>query len=278
MFQSRQLVIATMHGKESVMAPLLERELGVYCVLSPGLNTDSFGAFSGEVKREKDALETARLKCYAAMDATGCDLAVASEGSFGPHPVYFFAHADEEIVLFVDRKKGVEIWARELSTSTNFNGKQVGSWDELVGFAQTVSFPSHALILRESAIGLDSVYKGISDREGLQIAFDYLMGRYGQVYVETDMRAMHNPTRMKVIELATRKLVGKVLSVCPACAWPGFDVVDYKSGLPCSDCGAPTQSTVSLIYSCVSCGFSREQLYPKGKETEEPRFCDFCNP
>ena len=260
------------------MAPLLEKELGVQCVICADFNTDRFGMFSGEVKREKDALDTARLKCYAAMDAAGCDLAVASEGSFGPHPIYFFAQSDDEIVLFVDRKHGIEIWARELSTQTNFNGKEVKSTDELMSFVQSAGFPSHAFILRESSTGADCIHKGINTEKLLQEAFNELIQRFGSAYVETDMRAMHNPTRMSVIEQATVKLVGKILSVCPSCAWPGFDVTDRKSGLPCSDCGMPTQSTLSHSYCCVACGFTRELFYPKGKETEEPRYCDYCNP
>ncbi len=278
MFQSRKLVIATMHGKEAVMAPLLEKELGVQCIICPELNTDRFGMFSGEVKRDREPLETARMKCYAAMDAVGCDLAVASEGSFGPHPIYFFAQADDEIVLLVDRKHGIEIWARELSTQTNFNGKEVKSSEELLDFVQASSFPSHAVILRESSSGADCMHKGIITEERLHEAFNELMQRFGAAYVETDMRAMHNPTRMNVIEQATSKLIGKILSVCPSCAWPGFDVTDRKSGLPCGDCGMPTQSTLSHIYNCASCGFSRELFHPKGKETEEPRYCDYCNP
>jgi hypothetical protein len=278
MFQQRKLVIATKHGKESVIAPLVEEALGVQCIVLESFDSDQFGTFSGEVQRNQDALETVRMKCYAAMDAAGCDLAVASEGSFGPHPIYFFAQADDEIVLFVDRKLGIEIWARELSTQTNFNGKEVRSSEELLDFVQASGFPSHAVILRESSSGADCIIKGINTEERLREAFNELMQRFGAAYVETDMRAMHNPMRMKVIEQATKKLVNKILSVCPSCAWPGFDVTDRKSGLPCSDCGMPTQSTLCHIYSCASCGFSREHVYPKGKETEEPRYCDYCNP
>jgi hypothetical protein len=278
MFQQRKLVIATKHGKESVIAPLVEDALGVQCVVLESFDSDQFGTFSGEVKRNQDALETARLKCHAAMDASGCDLAMASEGSFGQHPVYFFAQADDEIVLFVDRKHGIEIWARELSTQTNFNGKEVRSTEELMDFVQAADFPSHAVILRESSTGANCIHKGVNTAERLQEAFNDLIQRFGTAYVETDMRAMHNPTRMKAIEKATAKLVEKILSVCPSCAWPGFDVTDRKSGLPCSDCGMPTQSTLSHIYCCVACGFEREHVYPKGKETEEPRYCDYCNP
>lgn len=278
MFRGRTLVIATMHGKDAVIAPLLEHELGVQCVISPELNTDRFGTFSGEVKRQNDALETARMKCYAAMDASGCDMAVSSEGSFGPHPIYFFAQADDEIVLFIDRKHGIEIWARELSTHTNFNGKEVRSAEELNEFTQSCGFPEHAVILRESSTGMECIYKGIHSAQHLNQAFSELIQRFGAAYVETDMRAMYNPMRMKVIEQATAKLVNKLHSLCPSCAWPGFDITDHKSGLPCSDCGMPTQSTLCHIYTCQSCGFTREHVFPKGRETEEPRFCDYCNP
>jgi len=278
MFQHRKLVIATKHGKESVIVPLVEEALGVQCIVLESFDSDQFGTFSGEVKRNQDALETARMKCYAAMDAAVCDLAVASEGSFGPHPIYFFAQADDELVLFVDRRNGIEIWARELSMETNFNGKEVRNAEELMEFAQGIGFPEHAVILREGSTGTECMHKGIHSSESLHGAFIELMQRFGTAYIETDMRAMHNPMRMKVIELATTKLVKKILSVCPSCAWPGFDVTKHKSGLPCSDCGMPTQSTLCHIYSCASCGFSREHVYPKGKETEEPRFCDYCNP
>ena len=278
MFAHRQLIIATMHGKESVIAPVLESALAVRCMTSSLFETDRFGAFSGEINRSMDALETARMKCYAAMDMTGCDLAVANEGSFGPHPIYFFAQADDEILMFIDRKNGIEIWARELSTSTNFNGKAISEWEELETFAETSGFPEHGLILRESSQGFGNMKKGIRDKKQLRDCFFDLMARHGQAYVETDMRAMHNPTRMKVIETATHKLVNKILSFCPSCSWPGFDVSEVRSGLPCSSCGAPTQSARSHLYTCVSCSFSREHLFPKGRETEEPRFCDFCNP
>lgn len=278
MFNGRRLVIATKHSKESVIATPLEEALGVKCFTHSGFDTDVFGTFSGEVPRGADSLETARAKCMAAMEATGSDLAVASEGSFGPHPIYFFASADEELLLFMDRKNGIEIFARELSTETNFNGKEVSSMEELEAFSLLVNFPSHALILRDAMHGTQAIVKGIVDSITLRDVFYSIIRQHKSVYVETDMRAMYNPTRMKVIHAANQKLLRKILSLCPDCAWPGFDVTDYKLGLPCSDCGNPTQSILSVLYSCKSCGFEREQKYPKERRTEEPRFCDFCNP
>jgi hypothetical protein len=45
-------------------------------------------------------------------------------------------------------------------------------------------------------------------------------------YVETDMRAMYNPSRMTVIQNATKKLVEKINSCCPNCNIPGFGITD----------------------------------------------------
>ena len=89
MFEGRPLIIATKHEKEKVIAPILEKELGVKCFLALDLDTDKLGTFSGEVERHDDPITTARKKCLLAMELTNCDLAVASEGSFGPHPTIF---------------------------------------------------------------------------------------------------------------------------------------------------------------------------------------------
>ena len=112
MFKGRKLIIATKHGKEKVIAPFLEQGLGVKCFVAIDLDTDKLGTFTGEVERNDDPLTTARNKCYMAMDLTNCDLAIASEGSFGPHPTIFFIPADDEILIFVDKINGVEIIVR----------------------------------------------------------------------------------------------------------------------------------------------------------------------
>lgn len=49
MFKGRTLVIATMHKKEQVISPILEKQLGVYCKTTTNLNTDNFGTFTGEL-------------------------------------------------------------------------------------------------------------------------------------------------------------------------------------------------------------------------------------
>jgi hypothetical protein len=278
MFEGRKLLIATKHEKEKVIAPILERELGVKCFTIQDFDTDELGTFSGEVERTHDALTTAREKCIRAMKLADCDLAVASEGSFGPHPSLFFAPADEELLVFIDQKNNLEVIAKSLSTATNFAGSEIASETALRDFAEQAKFPSHSLILKNDRDNFTAIEKGISDATTLYSAFRNMMHEHGKVYAETDMRAMHNPSRMLVIEETTHKLAEKLKTCCPECQCPGFSVTRVLSGLPCDLCNFPTRSTLSLISGCQRCGFESEQRYPHGKQTEDPMHCDLCNP
>jgi hypothetical protein len=278
MFKGRDLVIATKHGKERVIAPIVEKELNVKCFVSLDLDTDLLGTFSGEIERKNDPITSARNKCFMAMELTNCDIAIASEGSFGPHPSLFFIPADDEILVLIDKKNGLEIIVRELNTETNFNGSDIKTEEELLAFAANANFPSHGLILRKSKDEYGDIVKGINSVEQLSKVFIELMNDFGTAFVETDMRAMYNPTRMKIIESATQKLIKKINTLCPICNMPGFGITDAKEGLPCEICNFPTRSTLSYLYTCQKCNYTKEEKYPKGKKIEDPMYCDYCNP
>lgn len=278
MFKGRRLIIATKHNKEQVIAPLIENAIGATCFIDKTFDTDTLGTFSGEVERKQDPVNTARLKCLKAMELNNCDLGIASEGSFGAHPSMVFASADDEFLILIDKKNDLEIIARELSTETNFNGKAIRNEKELISFAELAKFPSHALILKKSKDDTEDMVKAITNIEVLTATFHRLLEKHQSAFVETDMRALYNPSRMKVIETATEKLVAKILSSCPKCNIPGFGVTDLKKGLPCDLCSMPTKSTLSLISSCQKCQFSSEELYPNNKKVEDPMYCDYCNP
>jgi hypothetical protein len=278
MFEDRSLVIATMHKKELAIAPILESELRVKCVLPTDLNTDLLGTFSGEIERKDSPIDTAREKCLRAMELTGLDLAVASEGSFGAHPTFFFAPAGDEFLMLLDKKNNVEIIARELTTKTNFNAAEISSNNELIDFISKVNFPTHAVIVRKSKDDVKYLHKGISDLKQLIELHQKYLEQFGSMYIETDMRALYNPTRMESIKEATHKLVEKIKSVCPECNTPGFDVDKVNSGLPCSLCGTPTNSTLSFVYACKKCQFEKVEEYPHKKQFEDPMYCDSCNP
>ena len=92
------------------------------------------------------------------------------------------------------------------------------------------------------------------------------------------MRAMHNPSRMRVIEELAKNLVELILNECPQCSFPGYDISKVNIGLPCKICGLPTRSTLSFQYKCVKCNYFNVKEFPNGKENEDPQFCDYCNP
>lgn len=278
MFENRRLIIATKHGKENVIAPILERALGVHCFVDAAFDTDVLGTFTGEVERELDPVSTAREKCLRAMQANNCDLGIASEGSFGPHPSMVFVNADDEILIFIDSKNKIEIVVREVSVDTNFNERVIATKAELLDFAKQAAFPEHALILRKSKNSNADIHKGIQDISVLENTFTELRQKYPVVYAETDMRAMHNPKRMMVIAAAAEKIVQQIQSVCPDCGQPGFGVTDVRRGLICSICFSPTNSVLSYVYSCVQCGCTKEEMYPNNKMMEDPMYCDSCNP
>lgn len=278
LFAGRKVIIATKHQKERVIAPLVESAFGVDCFVEAKLDTDAFGTFSGEIERKSNALETVRQKCLQAMELANCDLGIANEGSFGPHPTLFMAPADEEIILLIDKKNKLEIVEHVLSLETNFAGKQIDSYENLVEFAQSIGFPEHGLLLKTTNKTTAKMVKGIQSWELLEASYRSLAANNTPVFVETDMRALYNPTRMKVIEKATQKLVEKIKSLCPNCDTPGFGVVNYKTGLPCAWCNQPTASTLAHILNCQKCRFEKVLFYPFEKKTEDPMYCDYCNP
>jgi len=278
MFEKRKLLIATKHHKESVIAPLFWKEFRNYCFTSDAFDTDSLGTFSGEIDRKEDALTTLREKCIIANKATNCDLVIASEGSFGVHPTLFFAQANEELIMLKDFKNKIEIVAKENSMETNFNGKLITNEADLLEFAEKVNFPSHAIILKSEETNYSKIIKGITDKNILLNSYNELKQEFKSVYAETDMRALFNPTRMKVIEKVTHKLVEKIKSLCPKCDFPGFDIVNAIPGLLCKNCSLPTRSTLSYLYKCEKCFIENELMYPRGIKFEDPTFCDYCNP
>lgn len=278
MFKGRKLLIATKHEKEKVIAPILERELGVKCFIADGFDTDKLGTFSGEIERKDDPITTARNKCLIAMELANCDLVISSEGSFGPHPTIYFVPADDEFLILIDKKNNLEIIARELSTETNFNGAEIKTEKELSAFAKNAKFPEHGLIIKNTKDNFIDIVKGITNREHLKNTFKNFISKYGKAFIETDMRAMYNPTRMKVIEKTVVKLANKINSLCPNCNIPGFGITDAKQGLPCELCNFPTRSTLSYLYVCQKCSYIKEEKYPNRKHFESPIYCDVCNP
>lgn len=282
LFRDRLGVLATKHQKERVIAPILEREFNLKITVPADFDTDVFGTFTRDVKRSGSQIDAARLKAEKAIEVTGATLAIASEGTFGPHPAFPYIPHNREIVLLLDKENKLEIFGQEFSTETNYSHQLVASVEEAREFSKKAGFPEHGMvvIIGEPSEGKGEIIKGISTEKKLFDAVELALKKSpnGRAHVETDMRAMYNPTRMKNIEKATLDLIKKLNQLCPKCAWPGFEAVERKKGLPCALCHLPTHLTRSLIYQCKKCGFSQEEVFPDGREYAEPAQCHYCNP
>lgn len=282
LFSNRVAILATMHQKQRVIAPILEQELGIKVRVPTNFNTDVFGTFTREVERTGTQIVAARLKAQKALDLTGATLAIASEGSFAPHPSLPYIYLNREIVIFLDQENDLEIIGEELSLETNFNHQSVESIQQAYDFARKVGFPEHGLVISCQPIAKDSndIIKGITTEEQFIEAWNWAWNNSpnGKVYLETDMRALYNPTRMKNIAKATYNLLSKIKSHCPQCNLPGFDITKRIPGLPCAICTMPTTLVHSVIYQCQKCGFSQEKLFPDGIEFADPGQCMYCNP
>lgn len=282
-FRGRLAVLATMHRKEQAIAPVLEEMIGLRVEVPPGLDTDRFGTFTREVPRPGTQLATARLKAQAALAAVPeADFGLASEGSFGPHPWLPWVAGGRELIVLMDRAGGFELIGADLTAETNWGSRLVSSVADALAFAQSVGFPSHAVVVMGVRNGepdvSNGVYKGLMTTEELEVAVRVVLEQQGAAHVESDMRAHVNPTRMQAIGRAAQDLVRLALSGCPRCGRPGFDVVERREGLPCGVCGLPTRRIRLEIVGCVGCGFRQERFPATGQTPASPGECDFCNP
>lgn len=281
-FEHRTAVLATMHRKEQVIAPLFAQDLDVTVVVPSQFNTDAFGTFTRDIQRISTQIGAARRKAHQVLELTGESLAIASEGAFFPHPVLPFSTCDREIVLLVDQAHNLEVVGQILSTQTNFAHTTVKTFEAALAFAQRVGFPDHALVVMPQRNCQDPqlIFKGIRDTHQLKVALHRALEQSPnqQAHIETDMRALYNPSRMQVIQQATQDLINKLKRCCPKCSAPGFEVVEQHRGLPCQWCHLPTKLVRAETYRCQKCNFSQEALFPQGTETADPTYCLHCNP
>lgn len=282
LFANRVGILATMHHKEKVIAPLLEQHLGIKVVVPENFDTDTFGTFTREIKRTGDQLEAAILKAEKGLALTGETLALASEGTFGPHPLVSYLPCNREIVVLLDKSHDIKLVGQKFSTDTNYSHKQIKNIEEAYEFALKAGFPEHGLVImvEPKATQKSEIVKGITTKKQLFDAVTQALAQSsnGTVHIETDMRALYNPTRMKAIEKATHDLIRKINQVCPKCDWPGFEVIERKKGLPCALCNFPTELTRAVTYYCKKCEFQQEVLCPNGLEKADPAQCIYCNP
>lgn len=277
-FQGRNVVLLTKHKKDIAIKPILESATGCSLIVENRFDTDKLGTFTRDVERKKSQLETAREKNRVALKLSKADIVIASEGSFGSHPMAPIPW-NLEIVLLYDKQTQTEIFGVYEGSDTNFDHIITNDWPSVLQFASKVGFPSHHLIMRPDKEQGKPVIKDIDGFDNLEAAFHRCQKRSksGSVFIETDMRAYANPTRMKNIALATQNLIEKINRHCPKCNAYGFMITEVVKGLPCEMCQWPSELTLKYIYQCHLCKHTEEELYPKGMNASA-QYCHWCNP
>lgn len=259
------------------MAPMFAQSLDVRLDLARGFDTDTFGTFTREVTRRGTQLEAARAKALKGMELLELEVGVASEGSFG-RGWSGLGSTNQELVVMVDRERGLEIVGRAEGPALHFHDR-VMSREALDLFARRVDFPNHGLVLRPDHEDDSRVRKGLGDWPSLHRAFEAALAESASaaVFVESELRAHMNPTRMKTIARATEDLIARVLSECPQCGKPGFWVVEKIPGLRCGACGTPTDEPRAERWECVT----RQHVELRSLEHDRPGSpsrCPSCNP
>lgn len=281
-YRGRRAVLATMHGKEKAFAPVFSDRLGMDVTVPDGLDTDQLGTFSGEVPRRLGMRETAISKARMALARTGETLALANEGSFGPHPQVPFLAAGIERAVFVDTDRGIVIEESLIDDQPAFHHAEVTCFADLTPHLERMDFPRHRLIVTPAAGERcqETVFKGLADQDSLAAAIAAAAARSpdGRALVQSDMRAHMNPRRMDRLAILAQRLAMRIGTACPACNAPGYGHLRHEAGLPCEDCGAPTHALRFDVSGCGACGHEERLIRTGTPERASAGLCPLCNP
>ncbi len=280
-YQGKMAVLTTMHGKGVAIASPLRNKLGIKVEVNAGINTDLLGTFTREIARENNMLETAVEKARLGMKRSGCPLGIASEGSFGSHPLIPFMAISRELIALVDDERGIVVHEIISSDDTNYFNVPIAPEEDVSEFLRVAKFPEHSIVVspNESSDGRP-VFKGIRERTilGGLIRRCANVSTDGQALLQTDMRANFNPTRMRTIARCAEKLADRLNSFCPECLEVGWGIVDVESGLPCEFCGLSTQAVMFEVWGCAKCTYREKRFRLDGESTVQQMYCASCNP
>jgi hypothetical protein len=278
LYEACEVGFLTKHGKQHIVQSPLESAAGCKLIHTDSYDTDLLGTFTRDTERAGTQINAARKKAQLAMELTGAYVGLASEGVFGPDPYAGLVTWNTEILLWTDRRRGIEIIGMAQGPAQSHHGLLKDA-EELAQFSLLAQFPEHHLVLRPDHQDHALIFKDISNREQLLSTFTHCkaQSRSGIVFVENDLRAFSNPTRQEMIAQATADLIAKLLSQCPKCQSPGYWIKNLMPGLPCRTCGRKTRLPTAELWLCVACEHSEHRALHVG-QWADPGRCDYCNP
>ncbi|MDN3652368.1 hypothetical protein QWY77_06280 [Thalassotalea ponticola] len=273
--ERQTVVLLTKHGKQQQVAPELAK-LGFRVEVTQQCDTDQLGTFCGEVERSLSPIECAIKKARLATEVSGERWGLGSEGSFGQGPIPGLFNWDSELLALYDATTQQTIVASAAGPVmlTRYQGNDLNA----MRAALAEVTPGQALILKtESTIskGLATVDDVVERLRSSQL-IENETKLVESIVVEPDLRAMHCPQRQAYIVKAAQQLVERMQSLCPQCNAPNFYYVKAITGLPCGDCGTPTERAKAYLKQCSQCQHQYQQ--PCAEAVADPYVCQWCNP
>jgi hypothetical protein len=270
-FQRAHFGLVTLHGKESLIAPALTRRWQARLSVSAGFDTDSLGTFSGEVERRLSPLDCALHKARQAVLLTGAEFGLGSEGSFGPGP-WGFGVFNQELVVCVSAHSDWTVIGGH-TAPVAVEECRYGDAGQQESFWQRLPDGQGVIVISGQRIA-----KGLQSRAEVieQLALWHGEQVPGDARLMYDLRAHQSLIRRATLALAINNLLDRLDSHCEHCGRPGFWPDHPEPGLPCADCGGPTNSLRARRARCDGCG--REQITAVDAVYADPATCPRCNP
>ena len=277
-YAGQTVALLTQHGKAQAIAPVLEPALGCRVVTVEGYDTDQLGTFTREIPRLGTQLEAARRKARIGMELSGLAVGLASEGSFSADPFSGMFPWNVELLVWIDERLGIEVMGMAQGPASGGH-LLTSDWAAAEAFARREGFPAQQLVLRPEHLDHPTLFKGVASWEDFRARYEdcQSLSANGRVWIETDLRAHANPSRMRRIGEAATDLLHRLQSPCPACRSPGFAVTQRIPGLPCAACGAPTGVYRAESWQCPKCHHTA--VVDRTDLTEaDAKHCASCNP
>lgn len=258
-------VLLTKHRKSQQLAPVFY-EMGIELVEINFFNTDQLGTFSGEIQRKLSPNDAALEKAKKAIELTGLNVGVGSEGSFDSGPMAGIFNWNKEIICLYQMEPELVIYA-SAEGPTPLRSLKADSIDTLRLILK--DFVGQRWIIRCA----DGVLKGLTDSEVIELHQPSFTG--WPITLEPDLRAMYSPLRQIMITKAALNLSERLQSKCPNCNMVDFWPDTKEFGPPCKQCASPTNELKALISCCKSCGYSQSKIK---NEIGDILYCPYCNP
>ncbi|MCD0484867.1 hypothetical protein LO771_21350 [Streptacidiphilus sp. ASG 303] len=275
-YHGATVVFGTRHDKHHCAAPAFHDVLGARVTAPPGLDTDQFGTFAGDIPRTLPPLQAATAKARLAMATTATPYGLASEASYGPVGL---VNTHEEILVFLDDTRDLCIVEGLRSLDVPGTATDVTDPDTAVEAARSFGFPHQGALVTTTHNGhLHVAGKGITDAAVLRRTTGTALRRSdtGTATVAPDLRAHHNPTRRTLLTRLARRLATRLATPCPRCHAPGYGRTSHRTGLPCRACAWPTDLVTADVHGCARC--QHRHTVPRPDTTADPRWCERCNP